>query len=135
MVNYESMEPLKIQRMYLIDTTYRRTLRRTYDNIYTPYNMIIGIDTYDSVTPDHIRCIEEEFPNLESIQVHTTLFGDLSTTFRYKMINVRRTDPKSDFDFYKKIVENDASILISVHSNDVLIKEWSKMFINLFTLE
>lgn len=129
------MLPLKIERMYLMDATYRRAMRRVYGSIHIPYNMLIGIDTHDVVTPVHTKYIAEEVPNLESIQVHTTMFGDLATTFKYKMTNIKRSDPKSDFDFYKKIVENDASILISAHSDDVTVREWSKMFINLFTLE
>jgi hypothetical protein len=97
--------------------------------------MLIGLDVYDEVTEEHLEYIKKNVHELEQMQVHTTLFGDVGTTFKYKLKNINRSNPKDDFDFYKNLVNNETSILISSLSDDLLIREWSKIFIHLFKLE
>ena len=128
------MKPIKIDRMYIMDATYRRASRRSMNTVI-PYTILIGIDTLGVITDEHLKYIKTENLNLEVVRTYPNLFGENITSFKYKMGPVVRSNPKDDFEFFKKIVENDASIIINTNSNNKQISEWTKLFIHLFTLE
>ena len=127
------MTPLKVMRIYLNDAVYKKmnTYRRGVE-YPTPYILSVSIDVFGAPSEEHIEYIKINKVQIVDIVTYTTLFGDLSTTFRVNMGPVIRSTPFDDFAFLKDAIKNDANILLNFHSEDYFVREWSRLFVHLF---
>lgn len=127
------MKPLKVERMYLNDAVYKKLrMYRRGTEFSVPYILSVCIDTFEQITEEHKRYITEHKIPVVEIVTYTTLFGDLSTTLRVNIGPVIRSTPFDDFTFLKENVKNDSSVLLNLHNEDYLVREWSRMFVHLF---
>lgn len=125
------MKRLTVNSLYLVDSVLKRTIRRRDSTVF-PYTMVIAIDTTDEVTEEHMRYAYDN-GCVECVR-YTTLFGDYSTTLRFKFGPFFQEDVKSEFEKLKNIAYNDLELLLLARSENPILLQWTKLFIYLFSI-
>lgn len=120
---------LNVIDINLLDIVYIYKTRRQEDTFI--YSLLVGIDTDSIVTEEHLNAAKSYFV-FSGHYKYNTISDGLRSTFKFCIKPRYGKDAKKDFENLKKIAYCDLELLMNSRSNDWVLRDWSRMFIQLF---